>query len=183
MFCVCRKTRRWSKRYYLCRELQHLPNSRHARAYLRNAVHEAQIILNKVESRLVALRRRVPILPPPREPRVCLCRAVKMALERRNCQTTRYVPLASLPYGKLERTASFIITLTVPFLQSASPHTLNFRTSLASPSMLSLFFRAKSFTSCTALLICCTPALISCRLLLFTVKEIRLSSLPGRTGK
>ena len=54
MFCVCRKTRRWSERYYLCRELQHLPNSRHARAYLRNAVHEAQIIPNKVESRLVA---------------------------------------------------------------------------------------------------------------------------------
>lgn len=54
MFCVCRKTRRWSERYYLCRELQHLPNSRHARAYLRNAVHEAQIIPNKVEFRLVA---------------------------------------------------------------------------------------------------------------------------------
>lgn len=54
MFCACRKTRRWSERYYLCRELQHLPNSRYARAYLRNAVHEAQIIPNKVEFRLVA---------------------------------------------------------------------------------------------------------------------------------
>ena len=42
-----------------------------------------------------------------------------MALERYNCQTARYVPLASLPYGKLERTARFIITLTVLFLQSA----------------------------------------------------------------
>ena len=80
--------------------------------------------------------------------------------------------LACLPYGKQERTARFIITLTVLFLQSASPYTLNFRTSLASPSMLSLFFRARSLTSCTALLICCTPADISCRLLLFTVKGI-----------
>ena len=49
--------------------------------------------------------------------------------------------------------------------------------------MLSLFFCASSFTSCTALLICCTPADISCRLLLFTVKEIRQSSLPGQTRK
>ena len=35
------------------------------------------------------------------------------------------------------------------------PHyTLNFPTSSASPSILSLFFRAKSLTSCTARLIC-----------------------------
>ena len=52
-------------------------------------------------------------------PSTSLRRAVKMALERRNCQLLATFLLASLPYGKLERTARFIITLTMPFLQSA----------------------------------------------------------------
>ena len=48
-------------------------------------------------------------------PLACLRRAVKMALERHNSQTARYVPLASLPYGKLERTARCFSICTEQF--------------------------------------------------------------------
>ena len=99
--------------------------------------------------------------------------------------------LACLPYGKQERPVRY-----APSVRNNSyrpPYTLNFPTSAASSSMLSLFFRVKSFTSCTALLICCTPALISCRLLGRTEKlyftdlkrsTVRLLFLPeAKTGK
>ena len=46
----------------------------------------------------------------------------KLARAKRSANPPRYPdlkPLASLPYGKQERTARFIITFTVPFLQSA----------------------------------------------------------------
>ena len=48
-----------------------------------------------------------------------LRRAVKMALERHSCQTICYVPLASLPSGKLERTVRCPCICTAQFPQAA----------------------------------------------------------------
>ena len=81
-------------------------------------------------------------------------------------------PLASFAYAKPASGRSPLIIIYVPVFPTALDLKLPYLP--ANPSILSLFFRANSLTSCTALLICVTPADISYRLLLFTVKEISI---------